>query len=165
MGSDSVVPQSASVLDLASEAKRLTERLIAAESKLAALPWRVEARVKASDSAFLCFERRDKDWRLVWLERQLDLDESAGGPLGLMKAFSATIENRYRWNSTLVRDASIAVKAKSAELLHSLAIAIGVEYNKRRTHLIEGHSSLDAFEGISLERPPGEQQLKSGEAI
>lgn len=127
-------------VDIQSETKRLTDRLLAFEQYLIGLPWKTEAEVR--DGQFrLRFERRDRGWALVAFQQyytvtpmRRSIDTLAGEP------------EQEHWNEALLRDASISNKARAAALLPKLLESMRAEYDQRTQDLAQGHRALDQLE-------------------
>jgi hypothetical protein len=132
------------VIDVAAEAKRLTDRLLDAEQYLALLPWKVEAEVSQGD-VWLRFERRDRGWVLACRESRL---ARSRGPLPNEsdQDYEQMVPAERRWADCLLRDASVRSKAIAAELLPKLMATMREEYDNRIANLKAGNAALDAFE-------------------
>lgn len=137
------------IIDIAAETKRLTDRLLAAEQYLAALQWKVEAEI--SDGRFrLGFERRDRGWALVWREQYYVLP-ARDPKMDRFEARSWNPEPVEHWTDVLLRDASVAAKAKAAGMLPALMTKMRAEYDTRTANLEAGNEAIDAFEaGVRL---------------
>ena len=113
------------IIDVISEAKRLTDRLLDIERYLSTLPWKVEASLWHGDNQALSFERAGKSWVLVWKSRA---------------------HEQEAWRATFLKDTSVTIKAKAAEMLPDLLVRIREEYDRRASNLAAGHAALDLLE-------------------